>query len=130
MCRLLGIVAPQVIRFEKCLFASPSSLALLSQEHPDGWGTAIYTSHDGWRIEKSVACACSDERFAAIAAQGSGESIVAHVRQRTVGEISLANTHPFQRGRWVFAHNGTVEDVAFVRSRTSPARLRECEGET
>jgi predicted glutamine amidotransferase len=37
---------------------------------------------------------------------------IGHVRKKTRGPISLANTHPFVRelwGRqWVFAHNGTV----------------------
>jgi glutamine amidotransferase len=29
-----------------------------------------------------------------------------------VGGVSLKNTHPFVRGQWLFAHNGTVEGFA------------------
>jgi glutamine amidotransferase len=47
-----------------------------------------------------------------------------------VGELSTANTHPFRRGNWVFAHNGTVRNVAAVRARTSARRLLELEGDT
>jgi glutamine amidotransferase len=38
---------------------------------------------------------------------------IAHVRKKTRGKVSLANTHPFVRELWgrnfVFAHNGTVK---------------------
>jgi glutamine amidotransferase len=47
-----------------------------------------------------------------------------------VGETSLANTHPFARGRWLFAHNGTVRDVAWLTKQVSPKRLAEVHGET
>src|SRR5690606_26606467 len=40
------------------------------------------------------------------------EVAICHIRQANVGEVSLANTHPFTRelwGRyWVFAHNGQL----------------------
>jgi glutamine amidotransferase len=55
---------------------------------------------------------------------------VSHVRQKTVGETSLANTHPFANGRWVFAHNGTVRDVAWLQGQTSAARAAEVRGQT
>ena len=62
------------------------------------------------------------------------ENIVAHIRKATQGRVALENTHPFVRelwGRyWVFAHNGTIKDQAFLRARTSPARLGELRGET
>jgi glutamine amidotransferase len=59
-----------------------------------------------------------------------GVVLVAHVRARTVGAVSAANTHPFQRDGWVFAHNGTVSDVGHLRSRASRSRQEELEGET
>ena len=38
---------------------------------------------------------------------------IAHVRQKTRGQVALENTHPFVRELWgrhfVFAHNGTVK---------------------
>ena len=56
--------------------------------------------------------------------------MVAHVRQRTVGALTVENTHPFRRGRWVFAHNGTIEDLDYLRAHVAPHRLRALEGET
>jgi len=52
------------------------------------------------------------------------------VRLKSVGEVSVPNTHPFQRGRWVFAHNGTIEDLAPLRARVSAERRAEVHGET
>ncbi len=75
-------------------------------------------------------CADGDERFASLAAKMAGIVLVPHVRARTVGGVSLANTHPFHQGRWVLAHNGTIEDLAYIREQTSPERALQREGET
>jgi glutamine amidotransferase len=116
--------------FTHCLRSAPQSLAALSLEHRDGWGAAVGSDVGAWRIEKRAACAGDDALFASIAEETEGIALVAHVRARTVGAISQANTHPFRRGRWVFAHNGTIEDVGFLAAHTSPLRGREREGET
>ena len=130
MCRLLGIASNEPTDFRIVLREAPRSLAALSREHRDGWGIAVYDDEAGWRLEKGVACAGEDERFHRLAVGSRGEVLVSHVRQKTVGETSLANTHPFERGRWVFAHNGTVKDVAWLRTRASPERAAEVRGET
>jgi glutamine amidotransferase len=44
--------------------------------------------------------------------------------------MTLENTHPFQRGRWLFAHNGTIEDLPFLERRVSSARAAEVVGTT
>jgi glutamine amidotransferase len=56
--------------------------------------------------------------------------LVAHVRKATVGKNRVANCHPFVRGRWVFAHNGTIDDCERLRPEISPARAAETVGET
>jgi predicted glutamine amidotransferase len=131
MCRLLGIASSEPTDFKIVLREAPRSLAALSREHPDGWGIAVFDEYaGGWHIEKGVACAGEDARFHRLAVGSHGEMLVSHIRQKTVGETSLVNTHPFQRGRWVFAHNGTVKDVAWLRAQTSLERLTEIRGET
>jgi glutamine amidotransferase len=130
MCRLLGIVASEPTEFRLVLKEAPRSLAILSREHRDGWGLAIWDDVNAWRVEKGTLCAHDDEEFHKLAVGSRGESLVAHVRQRTVGHTRLENTHPFQRGRWVFAHNGTIKEIDFLRSSTSPARLAEIQGDT
>jgi len=131
MCRLLGIAVSEPTDFKIVLREAPRSLATLSREHRDGWGLAVFDEQTGgWRLDKGVACASEDERFHRLALGSRGEVLVSHVRRKTVGETSLVNTHPFERGRWVFAHNGTIEDVAWLRAQSSRERLAEIRGET
>jgi glutamine amidotransferase len=129
MCRLLGIVASEPTEFRLTLREAPRSLAVLSREHRDGWGIAIWDDAASWQLDKGVACAHEDERFHELAGR-RGELMIAHIRQRTVGQSSIENTHPFQSGRWIFAHNGTVKATAFLRERVSPARARAIRGQT
>ena len=133
MCRLLAIASSEATDFKIVLREAPRSLAALSREHPDGWGIAVFDGdgHEGrWRIDKGVECAWGDARFHDRAIGSRGGLLLSHIRQKTVGATSLANTHPFERGRWVFAHNGTVQDVGWLRSHTSHERAREIAGET
>ena len=132
MCRLLGIVASEPTEFRIVLKEAPRSMATLSREHRDGWGLAIFDDvpNAEWTLHKSIECAHEDERFHRLAVGSRGEILVAHIRQRTVGHSTLENTHPFKRGRWVFAHNGTIKDLAFLRARSSPERLAEVAGQT
>jgi predicted glutamine amidotransferase len=130
MCRLLGIASSEATDFKIVLRDAPRSLAALSLDHRDGWGLAVFDDESGWRIDKGVACASEDARFHNLAVGSRGELLVSHVRQKTIGETSLVNTHPFRRGRWVFAHNGTVRDVGWLRTQSSPKRLGEICGET
>jgi predicted glutamine amidotransferase len=130
MCRLLGAVASEPAQFRLTLREAPRSLAFLSREHRDGWGIGVYSETDGWSIQRGTLCAHEDDEFHEVAAGSRGELLVAHVRKRTVGAVSLENTHPFCHGRWVFAHNGTIQDIEWVRSQTPPARLESIRGET
>jgi glutamine amidotransferase len=131
MCRLLAIAANEPTDFKIVLREAPRSLAALSREHRDGWGIATFDdAHGSWHIDRGVLCAAEDERFHRLAVGSRGEVVVSHIRQKTIGETSLANTHPFQRSRWVFAHNGTIKDVAWLRSQVSPERMAEVAGET
>jgi predicted glutamine amidotransferase len=42
----------------------------------------------------------------------------------------VCSPQPFQRDRWVFAHDGKIEDLDFLVSRCSTRRVRQIEGET
>ncbi|MDI3285292.1 class II glutamine amidotransferase [Polyangium sp. 15x6] len=129
MCRLFGVVSRHVEPHPEPLATAPRSLAALSPEHPHGWGIA---AHDGksWAIHKSPTCAQADPAFRAVASNARGRVVLAHVRKATVGKTGLDNTHPFRRDAWVFAHNGTISDVAWLERRTSQSRRREIAGDT
>ncbi len=114
MCELLGMECnvPTDIVF------SFSGLALRGGArgpHADGWGLALY---EGRAVRTFLEpAAAADSKLAAYVRSNPIKTLlaIAHVRKRTRGDVSLANTHPFVRELWgrqfTFAHNGTVRGV-------------------
>jgi len=111
MCELLGMECnvPTDIVF------SFSGLALRGGKkgpHADGWGLALYEGRRARAFLEPAAAA--DSALAKYVRENPIKTLlaVAHVRKKTRGAVSLANTHPFVRELWgrhfVFAHNGTV----------------------
>lgn len=123
MCRLLGIVSSEAVDFRLCLREAPRSVAVLSREHRDGWGIAVFDGQGRWTLQKAPCCAHEDKRFHEVALGSRGVLLIAHVRKRTVGVCRIENTHPFEYGRWVFAHNGTIAASEWLSAQT-PASLR------
>ena len=114
MCELLGMECnvPTDIVF------SFSGLALrggAKGPHSDGWGLALYEGNAVRTFLEPAAAANSP--LATYVRQNPIKTLlaIAHVRKRTRGVVSLANTHPFVRELWgrtfTFAHNGTVRGV-------------------
>lgn len=114
MCELLGMECnvPTDIVF------SFSGLALrggVRGPHADGWGLALYEGRSVRTFLEPAAAANSP--LAAFVRANPIKTLlaIAHVRKRTRGPISLANTHPFVRELWgrhfTFAHNGTVRGI-------------------
>jgi predicted glutamine amidotransferase len=108
------------------LHDAPRSLRVLSREHADGWGLAL-RRNDTWTVKRGTTCAerCAD--YAGL--DHEAVLAIAHIRKKTVGELSLANTHPFQRGRFVFAHNGTVDTTQLI-TQTAPEHTASLGGTT
>jgi len=130
MCRLLGIVSHQRREFRRCLREAPRSLHALGREHHDGWGIAVHEAASGWTVTKKPKGASDDPTYEEAVSAARGSLLVAHVRKGTVGGISQDNTHPFRRGRWVFAHNGTIERVGELRATLDEASRAAVRGET
>jgi glutamine amidotransferase len=83
--------------------------------HRDGWGLVLY---DGPAVRTFLEpSAAADSPLARYVRDNPIKTLlaIAHVRRKTRGEVSLANTHPFVRELWgrsfVFAHNGTVKNA-------------------
>ncbi len=83
--------------------------------HRDGWGLAFYEDRAA-RVFLDPAPA-AESPLARFLGENPIKTLLAvgHIRKRTRGSTTLANTHPFVRelwGRhWVFAHNGTLRGV-------------------
>lgn len=111
MCELLGMECnvPTDIVFS---FSGLRQRGGRTGPHADGWGLCFYEGKAA-RVFLEPAPA-AESPLARFLAQHPIKTLLAigHVRKRTRGSVSLANTHPFVRelwGRhWVFAHNGTL----------------------
>jgi glutamine amidotransferase len=107
MCRLFGFRSVIPSQMHRSLIAADNALGRQSERHPDGWGVAYYV--DGApHVTRSPAHALGDALFHRVSGVVSSETVLAHVRKATQGALTVLNCHPFQYGRWVFAHNGDV----------------------
>lgn len=91
-------------------------MASLSEQHPDGWGLAVFGA-SGAALHKQTLRAGGDPRFHEVAGAASAPTLLCHIRKATLGGLALENCHPFQHGRWVFAHNGTCYGFAGFRDQ-------------
>lgn len=115
MCRLFGFRSVIPSQVHTSLVGADNALGVQSEKHPDGWGVAYYI--DGApHLMKSAETALKDNLFQRVSGIVSSETVLAHVRRATVGPCSVLNAHPFQFGRWVFAHNGEIPEFEEVRS--------------
>ncbi len=115
MCRLFGLRAASPHPVQDSLLHESNALRLQSREHPDGWGIGHYpsgASAEAPLVTRGLAPAFADREFARAADRVVAQIVVAHVRKASCGPVALENTHPFARGRWLFAHNGTVSRFA------------------
>ena len=114
MCELLGMECnvPTDIVFS---FTGLRSRGGKTGPHTDGWGLAFYDGRAARVFLDPQPAAHSP--LAELLAQHPIKTLLAvgHIRRRTRGARTLANTHPFVRELWgrslTFAHNGTVRGV-------------------
>lgn len=107
MCRLFGFRSVIPSQVHRSLLAADNALGTQSNAHPDGWGVAHYV--DGTpHVTRAPSTAVNDAIFRRLSGVVASETLLAHVRKATVGAKTVLNCHPFQYGRWVFAHNGEI----------------------
>jgi predicted glutamine amidotransferase len=109
MCRVFGCVSaePTSIRYE--LLEADNPMIRQSEEHDSGWGMAVYERANGLdpRLVRFPEAAHADGDFMG-ATSMKGRIFNVHVRRATMGDLTLANTHPFCLGSYTFGHNGTI----------------------
>lgn len=118
MCRLFGQHAHPDFDLATPLCSAHNALRFQSHLHPHGWGIGWYVDGSP-RVTRGILPAHEDEAFVRAVGEARSRVVIAHIREKSVGDISMANTHPFVQGRWIFAHNGTVsrfKQVASVRA--------------
>lgn len=112
MCELYALTAKRRITVNDTLKTFFSH----SEEHRHGWG--LYTS-DGDEeilIKEDVKANDSPRLKSVLEEKINTHFCLAHIRYATIGEVCVANSHPFagvdRFGRkWVMCHNGTIFDA-------------------
>jgi glutamine amidotransferase len=133
MCRLFGFRSVIPSKVHRSLLAAENALGVQSNDHPDGWGVAFYV--DGApHVTRSPLTALGDSLFHKLSGVVASQTVLAHVRKATQGSKTVLNCHPFQYGRWVFAHNGDIPSFGERRDEllreVSPELARFVLGET
>lgn len=115
MCELLGMSAntPTDLCFS---FTGLTQRGGNTGPHADGWGVAFYEGKGVRSFHESSPSAQSKVASMVQDHPIKSKTALCHIRQANVGEVCLANTHPFIRelwGRnWVFAHNGQINNFS------------------
>lgn len=133
MCRLFGFRSVIPSQVHQSLVSAENALMVQSQRHPDGWGVAYYVANTP-HVIKSARGAVDDHLFRHVSGIVASETVVAHVRKATQGQLSILNSHPFQFGNWVFAHNGNIPNFEELRpallDRVCPTKRKYLLGNT
>lgn len=116
MCRLFGFRSIFTSQVHTSLVGANNALMNQSKFNPDGWGVAYYLE-DTPHIIKSAQSAINDALFEKVSGIVSSKTVLAHIRKATKGENNILNCHPFQYGKWVFAHNGNIKDFQNLRGK-------------
>ena len=96
-----------------------------SPGHKDGWGIVVYENGAPLYFGRSTNPAYLDEEYrqACRKITDSESVVMAHLRKRSVGALSLENTQPLICGKWSFGHNGTLYSPKFSQTGQSDSRL-------
>ena len=133
MCRLFGFRSVIPSQVHRSLLAAENALGVQSNKHPDGWGVAFYVDGSP-HITRNPTTALGDSLFHRLSGVVSSETVLAHVRKATQGKNNVLNCHPFQYGRWTFAHNGDIPNFPETQPKLldliSPALRRFVLGDT
>lgn len=130
MCELLGMNASlptDIIVSLKALARRGSG----NSPHRDGWGIAFYKGTDIQIYRDPTAITHSAISRLLQQHPIRSETVIAHIRQANVGNISLPNTHPFTRElwgqHWTFAHNGQLKDFTATEGFYKPEGATDSE---
>ncbi len=133
MCRFIAYRGRPIL-LDELLYQPKNSLIRQSAkahetEEPlngDGFGVGWYTPEleEEPGVYLSVRPAWNDRNLRYLARHVRTETLFAHVRAATEGEVSEANCHPFHFGKYLFMHNGEIGEFQRIK-RTLRRRLSD-----
>jgi len=123
VCELLGMSAntPTDLCFS---FTGLTRRGGETGPHKDGWGVAFYEGKGVRMFHDPEPSATSPIADFVSTLPIKSKTAICHIRQANVGNITLANTHPFARELWgeywVFAHNGQIPSFSAAKGMYEP----------
>jgi glutamine amidotransferase len=122
MCRWLAYSGAPVF-LDEVLFKTEHSLidqsirAIDSHQttNGDGFGIGWYGQREWPGIYKDIRPAWNDNNLQALAAQIESPMFLAHVRATTGTPVQRTNCHPFGHEKWLFVHNGLINEYDALR---------------
>ena len=119
MCRWLAYSGSSIL-LEDVLFNTDHSLIdqslraldATTTTNGDGFGIGWYRQRDLPGVYRDIRPAWNDTNLQALAAQIESPLFLAHVRATTGSPVQRTNCHPFSHGKWLFVHNGSINDFS------------------
>jgi len=94
---------------------SLSARSSLTPTNGDGFGLGWYDGQPRPGVFRSVQPAWNNMNFRDLAAHIESRLFIAHVRATTTGRVQETNCHPFRHDRWLFVHNGAIQEFEAIR---------------
>ena len=127
MCRFLCYMGPEIL-LSDLLYRPKNSLILQSYKskerkeplNGDGFGVGWYAPGNSPTpcIFTSITPAWSNDNLLRLSEHVKSPCFFAHIRAASPGmKVSELNCHPFQSGRYLWMHNGTIQGFWQIRRR-------------
>jgi predicted glutamine amidotransferase len=141
MCRWLAYTGSPIL-LREALYAPAHSLieqslhSRLGAEttNGDGFGVGWYGAEPVPAVFRGVEPAWNDANLREVSAHVRSGLFFAHIRASSGTAIQQTNCHPFRHGRWLFMHNGLIEDFPAVKRELAldiePDLYASIEGQT
>jgi predicted glutamine amidotransferase len=141
MCRWLAFSGSPVL-LEELLYGPKNSLIVQSlhsrlgaeETNGDGFGVGWYGAQETPAVFHSIEPAWNDRNLRELAGHINASIVFAHIRASTGSPVQQTNCHPFRHGRWLWMHNGLIDDFHAVKRdlvlAIDPERFPAIEGTT
>jgi glutamine amidotransferase len=122
MCRWLAYSGSPVL-LEELLYGPKNSLIVQSlhsrlgaeETNGDGFGIGWYGAQERPALFHSIEPAWNDRNLRELAGHIKAGIVFAHIRASTGSPVQQTNCHPFRHGRWLWMHNGLINDFHAVK---------------
>src|SRR5947199_749764 len=123
MCRWLAAYTEVPILLERALYAPAHSLieqslhSTLGAEatNGDGFGVGWYDDQPTPGVFRSIEPAWNDQNLRELSGHITSGQFFAHIRAAIGSAVQQTNCHPFRHGRWLWMHNGFVDQFPAIK---------------